>query len=230
MVTSKTERKTSKKAPKSTTGKRSPGRPRKIRGDIATQWQPGISGNPAGRPRKATPLTKALGDLLLKQLTVTLPSGKVITGTCAEVLAQRMVEVAVESGSESMFKLILDRLDGKLGDGKLPGDKPAASKIVEHSYKDTYDNDVTPATSAAAAVEGREQPLEPGEADNKYTPENNFGKKTGKIEGEGEGEEEENIEEIDEKEANEVDKIEGYKIPADGNKVNKPTVRRSVSY
>lgn len=59
-------------------------------------WQPGQSGNPAGRPPKGEALTDVLKSKLNK-----------------EEIADKLIEIALEKGDLAALKYIYDRVDGR---------------------------------------------------------------------------------------------------------------------
>ncbi len=70
----------------------------------STQFQPGTSGNPAGRPKG-----KTLSAWLQELLAVTPDNGR----SRAERLAEKLLEVA-ETGDVKALKLVIDRHDGRV--------------------------------------------------------------------------------------------------------------------
>ena len=71
-------------------------------------WKPGISGNPAGRPKKGTALT----DLLEKVGEINYKD----TGIARKkLLAEKMWDAAIE-GTWNVAEYIFDRIDGKIPD------------------------------------------------------------------------------------------------------------------
>lgn len=59
-------------------------------------WQPGQSGNPAGRPPKGEALTDVLKSKINK-----------------EEIADKLIEIAMEKGDLAALKYIYDRVDGR---------------------------------------------------------------------------------------------------------------------
>ena len=59
-------------------------------------WEPGQSGNPAGRPKKGMALTDILAAKVDK-----------------EAIAERLIELAMERGDITALKYIYDRIDGR---------------------------------------------------------------------------------------------------------------------
>jgi hypothetical protein len=75
-----------------------------------TEFQPGVSGNPGGRPKK-TPITDEFR-ILLQQLH---PDQKKYKGkTYAQVLAEAQFKLAIDLGDMSAAKEIADRVEGKV--------------------------------------------------------------------------------------------------------------------
>lgn len=68
-------------------------------------FQPGVSGNPGGRPKG----TVSLVNILLKKLAEEGVDGR----TRAEIVAEKAIEKA-EAGDFQMFNAILERTDGKV--------------------------------------------------------------------------------------------------------------------
>lgn len=88
--------------------KRKKGPPKGISNSPATQWKPGVSANPGGRPKK-TPITDELR-ALLDELH---PNQKKYPGkTRARVIAEQQLEQA-ETGDLSTQREIADRVEGK---------------------------------------------------------------------------------------------------------------------
>jgi hypothetical protein len=85
------------------TGCQSPNRLRFHEAAKLTQWKPGVSGNPKGRPKRE-PLIDALKDVM----SVRLEAGR----TVAEAIAARWAEVAL-AGDRQAIKDIAERLHGK---------------------------------------------------------------------------------------------------------------------
>lgn len=68
-------------------------------------FQPGVSGNPGGRPKGAVSLVQ----IMLKKLAEEGIDGR----TRAEIVAEKAIEKA-EAGDFQMFNAILERTDGKV--------------------------------------------------------------------------------------------------------------------
>jgi ribosomal protein L17 len=73
---------------------------------VATQWKPGQSGNPAGRPKSLT-LSEAYRRELAK-IDETDPQKR----TFAEVLAEQMI-VKAKTGDVAALREVADRVEGK---------------------------------------------------------------------------------------------------------------------
>lgn len=80
---------------------------------VPTQWQPGQSGNPGGRPPYKGSITELIREALKKYKLCNkpLPEGC----TAAHVLAETMIQHAIKGNSPYM-KEIMDRNDGKVPD------------------------------------------------------------------------------------------------------------------
>jgi hypothetical protein len=72
-------------------------------------WKPGISGNPNGRPKKGATLTDVLRKEVAKMME-TEDGDRVAT---RQLLARRLLEIALKNGDLYAIKYIYDRLDGK---------------------------------------------------------------------------------------------------------------------
>ncbi len=71
-------------------------------------FQPGVSGNPNGRPRKGQTMTDIL-EKTLKKKTVKM-DGRLISGK--EAAAMKLLQLAMK-GDVAALKYIFDRVDGK---------------------------------------------------------------------------------------------------------------------
>jgi hypothetical protein len=87
------------------------GLPKGVSGSPATQFKPGVSANPGGRPKK-TPITDAMRAYLLLPYDGKEKKYKGMTN--ADVLAIRQFELAVEDGDMGAAKEIADRVEGKV--------------------------------------------------------------------------------------------------------------------
>jgi hypothetical protein len=76
----------------------------------ATEFKPGVSGNPGGRPAK-TPITDAMREHLRKPYDGKTAKYKGLTN--ADVLAIKQFELAIEEGDMGAAKEIADRVEGK---------------------------------------------------------------------------------------------------------------------
>jgi hypothetical protein len=92
-----------KRAPNKTSWKK--GQP----GNPETVWKPGVSPNPGGRPKK-TPIT----DEFRRLLEMPHPAKKHKGKTYAQVLAEKQLQLACETGDMSAAKEIADRVEGKV--------------------------------------------------------------------------------------------------------------------
>ncbi len=70
-----------------------------------TQWKPGQSGNPKGRPKGSFSLVT-----LLKKKLEQMPGGK--NKTYAEYFIDRVLNKAIKDGDVSMMRDVLNRVDG----------------------------------------------------------------------------------------------------------------------
>lgn len=77
-----------------------------VRGDEATRWKPGQSGNPGGRPKR-TPLIDACREVL-NQLMPGDAKGRTYARAIAEKLATKAVEGDIRAAQE-----LADRAEGK---------------------------------------------------------------------------------------------------------------------
>jgi Family of unknown function (DUF5681) len=77
-----------------------------VRGDEATRWKPGQSGNPGGRPKR-TPLIDACREVL-SQLVPGDAKGRTYAQAIAEKLAAKAVEGDIRAAQE-----LADRAEGK---------------------------------------------------------------------------------------------------------------------
>lgn len=159
---------------------RKPGRPRKVKG--LTKWQKGQSGNPNGRPPALTSITKAIRNVMNVEATIEV--GKVkYTGTYAEILAKRIVELAVTKGDSQLIKLIVDRIDGRLIDNKKdtpPGQAGRGNIVFNYSSVDNA-GDVENAPAPAPEDE-REHLNNDNESNSKYVLANISGENRGNFE------------------------------------------------
>src|SRR3990167_11021634 len=74
---------------------------------IEHQFKPGVSGNPAGKPKGAISLVA-----ILKEKLSEVPEGA-DKKTYAQLLIQRMMSIALKDGDVGMIKDMIDRIDGK---------------------------------------------------------------------------------------------------------------------
>jgi len=83
-----------------------------------TQFKPGESGNPAGRPKGSENVSTRLKRLLTLELDTADPVTK---ETCkksiAEIIGLRLVKEAM-TGNIKAIKIILDRVEGKVSSGE----------------------------------------------------------------------------------------------------------------
>lgn len=81
--------------------------------NLRPEWQPGQSGNPAGRPPIERCITSKIQEILLR-------TDKETGKTNAELVAEAMVRIAQKPsdtrGSASITKELLDRVEGKVKD------------------------------------------------------------------------------------------------------------------
>ncbi len=117
---------------------------------VATQWKPGQSGNPAGRPKSLT-LSEAYRRELAK-IDDTDPQKR----TPAEVLAETMIKRA-KTGDVPALKEIADRVEGKakqtitLSTDRREQMERAIDRMVERAAADGHTLTRTDATVALAA-------------------------------------------------------------------------------
>lgn len=88
------------------------------RGDIATRFQPGQSGNLKGRPKGSLSAVA-----LLKAQLAKVPAGQ--QKTWGELLVQRVLQKAIIDGDVTMIRDIIDRVDGK---AKISADVATTNK------------------------------------------------------------------------------------------------------
>lgn len=87
-----------------------------------TMWEPGQSGNPAGRPKKGMALTDILAEKVDK-----------------EAIAERLIELAMERGDITALKYIYDRIDGKPVETVNNYTEQAPTRIDLVRHKDAID-------------------------------------------------------------------------------------------
>ena len=79
-----------------------------------TQFEPGQSGNPAGRPKGVINITTRIKQILEMELQVKDPvSNEACKKTVSEIIGLRLAKEAI-SGSIKAVKIILDRTEGKV--------------------------------------------------------------------------------------------------------------------
>lgn len=76
------------------------------------KFQPGESGNPAGRPKGSRNLSTILKEMLEEEITVDLGDGKKAKKAFKEVIIRKLIKKAAD-GSEKAIATIFDRVDGK---------------------------------------------------------------------------------------------------------------------
>lgn len=184
----------------------------------------GCSGNPFGRPRLVPAPTNELRALMEKEFNITIGKKTYAKMTGASLLALRAYELAVVKGDAQLIKMIFDRLDGRLLDGKPP-DQQKKPKVIEFVYSNEQGNNISndidtnkdTTTTQGGALDsdqpgGREQTSTGNEANSIDIPANILGEKGENTEGEDEEEEDENETEIEVEESNgsrEVKMLEG---------------------
>lgn len=82
---------------------------KKLGGITGKGFMPGVSGNPAGKPKGAKHLSTLLWEALQKKAKD--KSGKETDSTIADLLVQRLLKDAVEKGNR--IEMIFDRIDGQ---------------------------------------------------------------------------------------------------------------------
>jgi hypothetical protein len=112
------------------------------RGDVGrskppkhTQWRPGQSGNPNGRPKKAASLTTLLKEELERPVTdqnlLKALGAKVEDVAWAQMIAIALIRKAAK-GSERAAEIIFDRAEGKVRPS--PVSEPTEAWRVEYDY------------------------------------------------------------------------------------------------
>lgn len=98
----------------------------------ATQWKPGQSGNPAGRP----PNTRYISEILREKLLEKTSEGK----THAELIAEALIELSKDAkmrGFVPAIKELLDRIEGKVPEThKFEGDVPVIIQPVVYERRE----------------------------------------------------------------------------------------------
>lgn len=82
----------------------------------ATEFKPGVSGNPSGRP-KLKPITDAMRAMLDQPFSGRGCGGKYKGMTNAEVLVAKQFDAAIEKGDLRAAQEIADRVEGKVIQG-----------------------------------------------------------------------------------------------------------------
>ena len=81
-----------------------------------TQFEPGQSGNPAGRPKGVINITTRIKQILEMELQIKDPvSNELCKKTVSEIIGLRLAKEAM-SGSIKAVKIILDRVEGKVAE------------------------------------------------------------------------------------------------------------------
>jgi hypothetical protein len=117
---------------------------------VATQWKPGQSGNPAGRPKSLT-----LSEAYRRELAKVDPHDA-LKRTFAEVLAEKMIKRA-KTGDVPALKEIADRVEGKakqtitLTTDRREQINQAIDRMIERAAADGHTLTRTDATVALAA-------------------------------------------------------------------------------
>lgn len=73
-------------------------------------FKPGVSGNPAGKPKGAKHLTSLLFEALQKKARD--KNGKETESTYQDLLIQRILKDAIEKGNTSLIHLCMNYIDG----------------------------------------------------------------------------------------------------------------------
>jgi hypothetical protein len=116
----------------------------------ATQWKPGQSGNPAGRPKSIT-----LSEAYRKQLAK-IDEADPLKRSFAEVLAEQMI-VKAKTGDVTALKELADRTEGKarqtitLTSERREQIEQAIDRMVERAASDGQSLTREEATAALAA-------------------------------------------------------------------------------
>jgi hypothetical protein len=100
-----------------------------------TQWRPGQSGNPNGRPKKAACLTTLLKEELERPVTdqnlLKTVGGNVGDVTWAQMIAIALIRKAAK-GNERAAEIIFDRAEGKVRPS--PVFEPTEAQPVNYDY------------------------------------------------------------------------------------------------
>jgi Family of unknown function (DUF5681) len=100
-----------------------------------TQWRPGQSGNPNGRPKKAACLTTLLKEELERPVTdqnlLKTVGGNVGDVTWAQMIAIALIRKAAK-GNERAAEIIFDRAEGKVRPS--PVSEPTEARLVKYDY------------------------------------------------------------------------------------------------
>ena len=85
-----------------------------VSGSVEHQFKPGVSGNPAGKPKGALNITSRIKKLLEMKLDVKDPvTTKPCKKTVSEIIGLRLAKEAM-GGNIKAVKIILDRTEGKI--------------------------------------------------------------------------------------------------------------------
>ena len=88
-----------------------------------TQFEPGQSGNPAGRPKGVINITTRIKQILEMELQIKDPvSNELCKKTVSEIIGLKLAKEAM-TGNIKAIKIILDRVEGKVSDPEQSPDE-----------------------------------------------------------------------------------------------------------
>lgn len=78
-----------------------------------TQFKPGVSGNPAGKPKGTRSMGTILREMMSEEVSV-LENGQQVRKPFADIIIRKLIKKANE-GNIQAIREIFDRVDGKVG-------------------------------------------------------------------------------------------------------------------
>lgn len=78
-----------------------------------TRFKPGVSGNPAGKPKGTRHFATIIKDALKQKYPVKQPDGSIVFVNADLAMVQAMIMAAVKKGDVRAFEAVTDRHDGK---------------------------------------------------------------------------------------------------------------------